>query len=69
MNNGSNGNSTRLPIHNHGKNGRGALSFHHGLVLMTLMLASFYCGLLLGQQCSDSKCQECLRDHASMQRE
>jgi hypothetical protein len=39
------------------------------LLCMIFMLASFYVGLLVGQQSMDSKCQECLRDYSSIQRE
>lgn len=68
MSNASNGNTSRLPLHNQGAK-NSALSFRHGLVCMMLMLGSFYCGLILGHQSSDSECQECLRDHSSVQRE
>jgi hypothetical protein len=64
--------SNRLPTHNpqaskYSKS-ISSLSFHHGLLCMIFMLASFYVGLLVGQQSMDSKCQECLRDYSSIQR-
>jgi hypothetical protein len=59
--------SNRLPLHNQAK--KSGLSFQHGLLCMTFMLASFYVGLILGQQSIDKKCQECLQDHSAVQRE